>query len=301
MAKKKRTNVPKQATKNLAAKAAEEIVTLATTEEGEELTKAEEKTLFKKCETTIRANVEGFVAVGVALTTIRRNKLYELDGFKSFEDYCETRWGFGKSRASQLIKAAATVYSCTQAKLPPPPNEAQARELGKLKPEQQVQVWGQIVAKSPLEKITAPKVAKAVAKKLKPKPKKQLKSKNGAPETKAADAGDGRCSFVLISYTQERIARIQQELTAILSDEKIVALPAEHRLRILLEKLEIAIIDVANWLALKSKSVGRAAQVDADEAAEPDADDAAEADADDAAEADEPAQDEAEEEATWTA
>ncbi len=171
MAQKKKVS----ADTNPALKAAQEILDLATPDEGKELTDAQQDKLFSKCEATIGAHAGGFVAVGVALEAIRRNGLHKLAGSKSFEDYCEDRWGFGRARAAQLIKAAKTVNNCKQAALPPPANEGQARELGKLKPEQQVTVWKAIV-KKPLEKITAKVVANAVAK---------LKTTQGSkPETK---------------------------------------------------------------------------------------------------------------------
>jgi hypothetical protein len=140
--------------------------------EGSQLTNTEKKGLFSKCEAAIRANVEGFFAVGLALTTIRSNHLYKLDGFKKFEAYCEARWSFGKARASQLIKAAKTVNNCKLADLPSPANEGQARELAKLKPEQQIEVWKAVIKKAPADKITAQVVAKAVTSKLTPKQSK---------------------------------------------------------------------------------------------------------------------------------
>ena len=98
-------------------KAAQEILDLATPDEGKELTDAQQDKLFSKCEATIGAHAGGFVAVGVALEAIRRNGLHKLAGSKSFEDYCEDRWGFGRARAAQLIKAAKTVNNCKQAAL----------------------------------------------------------------------------------------------------------------------------------------------------------------------------------------
>ncbi len=190
MAKKSTNDKPQT---NPAVKAAQEILNLATRDEGKELTDAQQDKLFSKCEDTIRANVEGFYAVGVALEAIRRNDLYKLAEFKTFEAYCEARWSFGRARASQLIKAAGIVNICKQSGLPPPANEAQTRELNKLKqPEQQVKVWKQITDKSPLEEITAPKVAKAVAAKLKPKPAQKSKGETSSttPEHKADESAD---------------------------------------------------------------------------------------------------------------
>jgi hypothetical protein len=176
-----------------AVKAAQEILNLATRDEGKELTDAQQGKLFSKCEDTIRANVEGFYAVGVALEAIRRNGLYKIAGSKTFDDYCEARWSFGRARASQLIKAAKTVNNCKQSALPPPANEGQARELGKLKPEQQIAVW-RAISKKPAEKITAKVVAKAVEAKLTPKqgekPETEAMGTTPEPEHNADETAD---------------------------------------------------------------------------------------------------------------
>jgi hypothetical protein len=174
---------------NPAVKAAQEILKLATPDKGKDLTDAQQDKLFSKCEATIGAHAGGFVAVGVALEAIRCNALYKLAGFKTFDDYCEARWSFGRARASQLIKAATVVNNCNSAMLPPPANEGQARELGKLEPEQQIAVWRSI-SKKPAEKITAKVVAKAVEAKLKPKQDEKSETEQSGTTPKSEHLAD---------------------------------------------------------------------------------------------------------------
>lgn len=81
-------------------------------------------------EKTIQAGVETFITVGLALEEIRAARLYRAE-FETFQEYCQKRWNFTKSRAFQLIDAAATVKA-----LPPPlstivDTESAARALKK--------------------------------------------------------------------------------------------------------------------------------------------------------------------------
>lgn len=81
-----------------------------------------ERSRLEQLESVIERGLATFVEVGEALAEIRDSRLY-LESHGSFEDYCRQRWGLGRSRAYQLIDAAAvsTIVDI--------PNEAQAREL----------------------------------------------------------------------------------------------------------------------------------------------------------------------------
>lgn len=103
-------------------------------------------------ERVIQENFLGFVAVGKALAEIRDRRLYRNDQGRTFEGYCTELWDMCRSRAYQLIdsaKAVENVHNCRQnnpqlAEITTPQNEAQARELAKLKPEDQVIVWQRV-------------------------------------------------------------------------------------------------------------------------------------------------------------
>jgi len=73
----------------------------------DEITEQERETL-KKCETTIKKGISNFLTTGEALLTIRNQKLYQVDGFKTFEAYCNERWGITRQHASNLILAFRT-------------------------------------------------------------------------------------------------------------------------------------------------------------------------------------------------
>jgi hypothetical protein len=62
---------------------------------------------LRACEAVIMKGLKTFREVGIALAKIRDAKLYRCE-YKSFEAYCSTLWGFGKSQAYRLIEAAGT-------------------------------------------------------------------------------------------------------------------------------------------------------------------------------------------------
>jgi hypothetical protein len=59
-------------------------------------------------EKVIEKNIDGFYAVGQALTRIRDEKLYA-PAYSSFKDYCNERWEFSRSYAYRLMNAVVTV------------------------------------------------------------------------------------------------------------------------------------------------------------------------------------------------
>lgn len=61
-------------------------------------------------EGVIETGKRTFVAVGLALEEIRQDKLYRA-GYKTFEEYCQKRWGWNAQRGRQLINSALVVES----------------------------------------------------------------------------------------------------------------------------------------------------------------------------------------------
>jgi hypothetical protein len=78
-------------------------------------------------------------------------RLYK-EQFSTFEEYCQSRWGWTSTHARRLIEAAEVTTEMKNAPigsfsnpLPIVQNEAQARELAKIKdPEIRAQVWQQV-------------------------------------------------------------------------------------------------------------------------------------------------------------
>lgn len=115
------------------------------------LSDTEEK-LLRGCEETIDSGFKSSFQVGSSLQTILDQELYRED-YTNFDEYCLERWGMSGSHARRLI-GAAQVRSKLQDEFSPkgdkplPLNEAQARPLTSLKPEQWVSTWEGIVEKS---------------------------------------------------------------------------------------------------------------------------------------------------------
>lgn len=112
-------------------------------------------------ETIIEHGLQTFVEVGNALMEIRDSRLYRATS-GTFEDYCRERWGMVASRARQLIGAAETVRNIESVTIVTPQNEAQARPLAPLSPQQQAEVWPLVIESAPNGKITAAHVQSVV-------------------------------------------------------------------------------------------------------------------------------------------
>lgn len=116
-----------------------------------ELSTREEQRLAE-LEQIIKDNFRGFVAVGQALAEIREQRLYR-QTHSLFEDYCRDLWEMSHQRAFQLEASAkvidnlATIVATsdgTEIEILPA-NEAQARELARLQPDEQVMVWSDLL------------------------------------------------------------------------------------------------------------------------------------------------------------
>ena len=73
-----------------------------------ELISKREAEWLSELETKISMGMKTFVEVGNALLEIRDNRLYR-ESHKTFEDYCQEKWGMTDRRARMLITAAGTM------------------------------------------------------------------------------------------------------------------------------------------------------------------------------------------------
>lgn len=100
---------------------------------------ADEQDALAVCERRIANGIEAFRDVVFALKEVRDGRLYR-HAHATFEDYCQSRWGFTRRRGYQLIEAAEAIASlpteCEQLFT----NEGQARELAKVEPERRAEV-----------------------------------------------------------------------------------------------------------------------------------------------------------------
>jgi hypothetical protein len=129
-----------------------------------------ERIELANCETTVAEGRKHFVLVGNALLTIRDSALYR-GTHKTFENYLREKWDMSREYGYKTIEAAKTVENLTQ--MCPnvhilPDNEAQARALSGLAPEQQQQVWQQALKAS--EGNPTARVVRDVAQEYKPTP-----------------------------------------------------------------------------------------------------------------------------------
>lgn len=104
-------------------------------------------------ERIVETGLQAFHKAGLALETIRDQLLYKFK-WASFEQYCEQRWSMSREHAHRLMQAAHVCRNLAGLE-PLPANEAQARVLAPLPPEQQRQVWEQAKEALPIGNITA--------------------------------------------------------------------------------------------------------------------------------------------------
>jgi hypothetical protein len=114
-------------------------------------------------ERVISRGLRRFVEVGASLAEIQASGLYRAK-HATFEAYCRDRWDIGKTYAYNLIASARVVENISSIAdhEPLPTNEAQVRELAKLDPEAQKQVWIKTLEHTG-GKVTALEVKRTVA------------------------------------------------------------------------------------------------------------------------------------------
>ena len=113
---------------------------------------------------------KAFYQAGLALQTLRDQKLYR-STHKTFQEYCQDRFGFTKRSAYYLINAVEIVDNlkkCEPLVHILPTNERQCRSLKSLKPEQQGEAWNKAVERA-TGKVPSGKIVKEVVHQLKNK------------------------------------------------------------------------------------------------------------------------------------
>lgn len=115
---------------------------------------------------TLEARVEqafkAFWEIGSVLEEIRDKRLYR-SNYKTFSEYCQSRWRLARRTAYQFIEAAKVFENVRHgAQKILPTNERQVRPLTPLSPEKQQQVWDTVVETAPFGKITAAHVVRCV-------------------------------------------------------------------------------------------------------------------------------------------
>lgn len=161
-----------------------------------------ESNRLAKLEEVIKENFLGFVAVGKALAEIREKRLYRTDDNRTFEGYCRDLWDMSHQHADRLVASANVLENLTPIGVKNegdpnfvlPINEAQARELTTLEPNEQRAVWEEILdhrvtqfKKGQFPKVTAMTVKKAVLKFKGKKIEVQIDQSTKEPTKKSKD------------------------------------------------------------------------------------------------------------------
>lgn len=148
---------------------------------------------FEQLEKVVSKGQKTFVEVGLALNEIRERELFRKD-YKTFEAYCQGRWGWSRQRGHQLIQASEVVKALPPSLSTAVDNEAVARELKKLPVPVQKQVLKE--AQKSGEPLTAPEVRKhlppppVVKPKKSPPPPPPAKKTPPVPTSKSASVPD---------------------------------------------------------------------------------------------------------------
>lgn len=131
-----------------------------------------EKEKLRYYENVIERGKLIFFQVGLALSTIRDERLYRTQ-YATFEAYCQLRWGFSRKYAFVLIQASDVIGNLLPEAHTPedlstivdklPANEAQTRPLRQLPPAERRGAWETAVATAPGGKVTAAHVAHVVS------------------------------------------------------------------------------------------------------------------------------------------
>jgi len=129
---------------------------------------SEETSELKRLEGIIEDNLMNAFAIGDALTKIKTEKLYR-SNYRTFDQYCLAKWGFGRAYGYRHIDAAKVYHGIkellTNGDTQLPQSEAQARPLVKLKePAKMLKAWNTALKKAGDGRVTEDLVADVVAK-----------------------------------------------------------------------------------------------------------------------------------------
>ena len=137
------------------------------------LTPAEQDRLGE-LEGVIHKNLKAWFAVGMAMIEIRDKRLYRNEEGRTWEGYCREIFDMSHQHADRQIAAAKVIENLTPIGVTDdgkpdwellPANEAQARELARLQPEEQRDIWESLIEEKregKQVKVTAKAVKEAI-------------------------------------------------------------------------------------------------------------------------------------------
>lgn len=120
-------------------------------------------------EKAIEAGITSMLDMGYSFEKIRDGRKYKAAGYSNFDDYCQQRWGMGRSQVDRVIGACQIAREVTPIGGISPSHESQVRPLKALPdPEDRADAWNEAVEEADGEQPTAKQVEKAVAKRKPP-------------------------------------------------------------------------------------------------------------------------------------
>lgn len=134
-----------------------------------EILTADESDALAVCEQRIAAGIEAFRDVVFALKEVRDRRLYR-EKHATFEDYCQTRWGFTRQRGYQLIDAAEAIASLPTECQPVVDTERSARELARVEPQHREKVVRKAAEAGPVTSKAIKEAAAEVEVDIEPSP-----------------------------------------------------------------------------------------------------------------------------------
>ena len=121
----------------------------------------EEQTTLTDCEAAIDRNRAAFMETALALCIIRKQRLYR-EKFKTFEEYCQTRHGFGRKYGYRLAKAGQLLTEMGPIGHTALTSESAARQLLKAPKGKRREVLDKAKAEAGAKPLTAAKIKEAV-------------------------------------------------------------------------------------------------------------------------------------------
>ena len=174
-----------------------------------------ERTALGENERIIENGLKSYHDIGRALVAIRDGRLYR-DLYGSFEEYCQSKFGFVRQQAYRLINAAQ-VADNLQTTGSIPQTESQARELAVLPAEAQRLVWDRLqqedtpITARKIQEVASQVVPQEVQKYVEPKTKTQSNLVN-SPESKTGSTADSILDQATENQRYEHIKpRVQAE------------------------------------------------------------------------------------------
>ncbi len=178
-----------------------------------------ERAALARLERIVQKGLEYLLDMGKALLEIREDRLYRAE-FRTWEDYCQQRWGMTRRHAERLLKGAQIIHDL-KARLEPgtplPGNERLARALSLLSPDDRAKAWAEALEDSANGEPTSPEVDTIVARMLGRQRSRAAPYANGVAGPKAPPEPAPGSGLDLLRRAREAFAQARPEPTHLLA------------------------------------------------------------------------------------